>query len=182
MYVEGYAETVLFVVQLYVVLAFQCYDILAVVGIVNRVGYLDVGDKCRRRFTLLQDLFGIEVTQSVDRSEVEVPVLSISYTSTAETTHRKVVVMVVVVERLFTLNEAANTLVRANPDIAGFIFANGMYMCIGKSAFPLIYFVCLVGKRRKAYQSFAGSYPQTFPAIFIDGVDGIRRKLILNIE
>ena len=90
--------------------------------------------------------------------------------------------MVVVVEFCYIGFEACDAFVGAEPDIAFVVFGYGTYVCIVQSVCPLIYLIVFVVAFWKAYQAVAGSYPDILFPVFVNVIDGVRRKSGIRIE
>ena len=99
--------------------------------------------------------------------------MSVGYTAPAEASHGEVVVVVVIIENVFTVHKTADTFVGAHPNISCLVLTDGLYVGIGQSALTLVYFVVSVCQGGKAYQTFTRGYPQPLSAVFVESIDGV---------
>lgn len=88
----------------------------------------------------MQDKLRIKISQTVNRTKIKIPILTARYRPPTETTHREVVIVIIVVKSLFAFDKTADAFVGAYPNIPIPVFSYGVYMGIGESIFPLIYY------------------------------------------
>ena len=85
------------------------------------------------------------MAQSIDRTEINLPILVLGYTATHKVSHRYVIPMVIIIENAFIPQKTTDSLVGAHPNITVSIFRYGKYMCIGQPLFTTIDFIFPIG-------------------------------------
>ena len=108
--------------------------------------------------------------------------MSVGYTAPAEASHGEVVVVVVIIENVFTVHKTADTFVGAHPNISCLVLTDGLYVGVSQSAFTLVYFVVSVCQGGEAYQTFTRGHPQPLSAVFVESIDGIGGEFGQDVE
>ena len=108
-------------------------------------------DNHRRNLRTVYGNIGIEETQSVDRAEIDEPVMIFGNASADETSLWDVVGVIVGIETFFRGDIATDTGIGTCPDVAVLIFTDSSYVCIGQSFFSLKDLIVKITGRRKTY-------------------------------
>ena len=139
-------------------------------------------DNHRRNLRTVYGNIGVEETQSVDRAEIDEPVMIFGNASADETSLWDVVGVIVGIETFFRGDIATDAGIGTCPDVAVLIFTDSSYVCIGQSFFSLKNLIVKITGRRKTYQPLTGGKPHLTFAAPVYLINRIGTKTFVLVE